>query len=249
MTTDYLLTGAFSGLGESITKLLLNKCDIRVFNIDENYELTMISKFFNTMKKEVVDSNKVKLNVNFIIDCGFSDHQSYIKEDMNGDLMVDSMKNNVSKLYYLDNTFGDMLRYNKGIFIGIGSNAAYTPMTASSNYCMNKAAYEMWFKVRAREEDRLQGKFKSIDGDYVSYICINPILIDDTQMPNNLMNETMKLRNWTKEQTYNDYHKHCHNGISLKVNPTAKFITDLCDRNYEFSRSLNGTVLNIGGNL
>lgn len=251
---NVLMTGAYSGLGKSIAEYYYKLSnDIKVYNFDEKYEFTEVPRSLDYRDRKVInfniDDDVQGFNIETIIDCGFRDKQQYVNEDPFGSDMVQSMKDNVAKLYFLDKHFHDSLIKNQGIFIGIGSNASYMPMTASSNYCMNKAAYEMWFKVRAREEDRLQGKFQSIYGDYVSYICINPILIDDTPMPTNLMYETMVKRGWSYDETYKDYHKHCHNGISLKVEPTAQFIVDLCTHNYSFARTLSGSVLNIGGNL
>lgn len=240
-----LVTGYKSGIGKSLVELYsknISPNDIIVMDKDEIY-------YSLSDLQHPLASSYILRSVDTIVDCGFSNEQRWIHEDPTGSLFIKSMEENVKKLYKLYSEFLKSLRENKGVFIGIGSNSSHNPMTCSSEYCADKTAYEMVLRVMAREEDRLVGKCNNTDGRYCSFICINPVLIDDTPMPINLMNETSKKRGWSKEKTYEDYHKHLHHGIALKTQQVVNFLYYLTVTDRVFARQLSGSVLNIGGEL
>ena len=233
-----LITGVEGSIG---TELLKQLGDTRIYTTSESIGLKDSDYY-----EYVHDTGtwiKVPVlmdDVTAVIDLGCTNDQCWVKDDPDGSKMIESMQNNVAKLYKLYSDNISTLRKNNGVFIGIGSNASYLPMSGSSHYCMEKSAYNMWFRVAAREEDRI-----SQSGDHCNFICINPIAIKDTAMPNHLIKQVMETRGYSYERAYADFYKHCHNSEPISCEDIVKHIIHFLDNN----KGLNGSCIDLGGNL
>ena len=179
-----LITGASSGIGREMIKLLANKYDefVLVGRNKERLEETKIILLGinNTLKIETVPTdvsikqNCINLynnnkNVDLLInDAGFGDYGYFNETDLDKDLLM--INTNISALHILTKLYlKDMVERNSGHILNVASIAGFLPGPLMATYYATKS-YVVRLSEAIREElRRKKSKVK------ISILCPGPV--------------------------------------------------------------------------
>ena len=178
-----LITGASSGIGKDLTKLLINKYDelVLVARNDERLKLLKeelnkipnkrivvialdLSKFENCLKL-FEDHKDIDLLIN---NAGFGDCGYFYKTDLEKD--INMINTNIVAVHTLTKLYlSEMIKNNKGHILNVASIAGFMPGPLMATYYASKS-YVVKFSESIREElKHLKTNVK------ISILCPGPV--------------------------------------------------------------------------
>ena len=200
-----LITGASSGIGRDMAKILSNTYDELVLVARDKERL-------NSLKKEILDKNnniKIKIvsvdltkeddciklyndnkNVDLLINnAGFGDCGKFNETSLDKD--IDMIKTNVIAYHILTKLYlADMMKKNSGHILNVASIAGFMPGPLMATYYATKS-YVVRLSESIREELRREKSKVRI-----SILCPGPV---DTNF-NNRANVKFKLKGMSSEE-------------------------------------------------
>ena len=163
-----IITGASSGIGKEISKILIDKYNAKVIAVSKTEEKLQRVKSELSSDSYIPVSIDVSIKsewdrlLNFIADMGytidgiincagilpkFSKFQNYSCDDV--DKVIST---NFYSVIYSAQTILPILRKNKGIFVSVTSSSALCPFSGVSTYSSSKAGAEQFLECLTNEE-------------------------------------------------------------------------------------------------
>ena len=172
-----LITGAAKGLGKAMKEKLISQghkvygFDMKDGNDIRNPELSEIPDI------DILINNAGVNIINWLEDF----------EESDWDKVMDT---NAKGIYMMTKACLPKLIYNKGTVVNIVSNAAHMPMTCSLAYNASKGAAHIMTLQMARELTKKHG---------ITVFGIAPNKLSGTGMSDDIDNQVVATRGWTKE--------------------------------------------------
>lgn len=172
-----LITGAAKGLGKAMKEKLISQghkvygFDMKDGNDIRNPELSEIPDI------DILINNAGVNIINWLEDF----------EESDWDKVMDT---NAKGIYMMTKACLPKLIYNKGTVVNIVSNAAHMPMTCSLAYNASKGAAHIMTLQLARELTKKHG---------ITVFGIAPNKLSGTGMSDDIDNQVVATRGWTKE--------------------------------------------------
>lgn len=185
MTTTFLITGGYSGLGKAIS-LELEDYDTYVYILDQEdgYDVTdrsSIQKFF----KDFIGEQKIDC----LINCAGIAHLDWFPSITTEQYQKVMDVNALSLMLMVQEALPHLTGH--GVVCNVLSTAAKVPMTNSFAYNASKGAAAMMTRQMARELIKTHG---------ITVFGISPNKLKDTKMTEMIDANVTSLRDWTPEQ-------------------------------------------------
>lgn len=178
-----LITGASSGIGKDLSKLLINKYDELILVARNDERLKKLKEELNNYPNKRIKivamdlsnyKNCIKLfeenkDVDLLInDAGFGDCGYFHKTDLEKD--INMINTNIVALHTLTKLYlSEMIKNNKGHILNVSSVAGFMPGPLMATYYSTKS-YVLRFSESIREELRRQKSNVKI-----SVLCPGPV--------------------------------------------------------------------------
>ena len=224
--SNILVTGSEHGLGKAIVDSLI-KDGHTVFGYDKDQALDV--RWPNPYFLKVIEELDVLINNAGINGIDFLED---LKEE-DWDKIVDT---NAKGIYMMTKACLPKLIESKGTVLNIVSNAAHMPMTSSLAYNASKGAALIMTKQLARELTKRYG---------ITVFSISPNKLHGTAMSEQIDDEVVRTRGWTKEQAVQYQLNGILAGEETPVEAVAEFVTFLLSSK-ERHKYLTGTDIPYG---
>lgn len=172
-----LITGAASGLGKAIAVALrAYQHDVIEFDLAHGHDVLR------------PDLSELK-QLDVLINCAGVNKINWLQSvsDAEWDLVVDT---NAKGIFKMTQAALPLLLASKGTVLNVASNAAHMPMRCSLAYNASKGAALIMTKQLARE----------LTGQGVTVFSISPNKLKGTGMSDDIDEQVVKTRGWTKQQ-------------------------------------------------
>lgn len=221
--SNILITGANSGLGKEMKlKLAEQGHFVYEYNIKDGLDVRNpdISSFKNI---DVLINNAGVNIINWL-------------ENFLEDSWDEVMDTNAKGIYKMSQACLPMLIKNKGTILNIVSNAAHMPMTCSLAYNASKGAAHIMTLQLARELTKKYG---------ITVFGIAPNKLSGTGMSDDIDEQVVKTRGWTKEYAQEYQLNGLLTGEETPTYLLAEFISFLL-QDKEHHKFLSGCVIPYG---
>jgi NAD(P)-dependent dehydrogenase (short-subunit alcohol dehydrogenase family) len=217
-----LVTGSDSGLG----KLLKNKLlwDHQVIDYDRNLGSDVRTPDLGDLEE-----------LDILINCAAINKIDWLENFPEQD-WDDVMDTNAKGIYMMSKACLPMLVKSKGTILNIVSNASHMPMTCSLAYNASKGAAHIMTLQLARELTKKHG---------ITVFGIAPNKLSGTGMSDDIDEQVVKTRGWTKEYAQEYQLNGLLTGEETPPELLAEFITFLL-QDKEHHKYLSGCVIPYG---
>lgn len=237
-----LITGASSGLGLELAKVLSEKNLIYNMDIEKNHYNSQY--FMEQYYADLSDINFIKYiheqkgfpdpSFDIIINNAGVNYIEWIgKIDFNQWDKIMSV--NVRAAAQLVNFFCEDLKKLKGTVLNVISNASHMPMTCSAAYNASKGAMHILTQQMARE----------LSPSGITVFGISPNKMSGTGMSEYIDNRVPDLRGWSKEYAAEYQRKGLLSGEETNPKQIAGIVNYLLQEK-ENHNYLTGCILNLG---
>lgn len=177
---NILITGSGSGLGALLFRILAEEGH-DVFGWDKDRWPNL----------DVRDPDPVFLppELDVLINCAGINKIGWLDEFPAG-AWDEVMDTNAKGIFMMAKACAPLLRKSRGTILNIVSNAAHTPMRCSAAYNASKGAALILTKQLARE----------LASDGITVFSVSPNKLAGTGMSNDIDEQVMKTRGWTREE-------------------------------------------------
>lgn len=243
-----VLTGAASGLGKEIAKIIPATHLICIDKVNLPQDLIqerVLTKDGGILEFKCCDLSNVDwirspeiLNfdqhfpLDFLINCAGENHISYL-QNLDSKTWDYIMNVNVRAPCFLTKRLLPNLILCQGSVVNVISNAAFDPMTATIPYCASKAALLMLTKQLSRELTKMHD---------VNVWGIAPNKLIDTEMSRYVDRMVPIVRGWDAKETSRQYKASHLRDEEIDPAKLAKFIVDTLPH----SRHLSGCIIPYG---
>ena len=218
-----LITGAAKGLGKAMKEKLISQghkvygFDMKDGNDIRNPELSEIPDI------DILINNAGVNIINWLEDF----------EESDWDKVMDT---NAKGIYMMTKACLPKLIYNKGTVVNIVSNAAHMPMTCSLAYNASKGAAHIMTLQLARELTKKHG---------ITVFGIAPNKLSGTGMSDDIDNQVVATRGWTKEHAQQYQLNGLLTGEETPPERLAEFVAFLL-QSKDHHKYLTGCILPYG---
>ncbi len=177
-----LVTGSESGLGFSVSRMLSD---------NGHHVIQFDTKFGNDVRNPNVPGLRDELKeLDVLVNCAGINRINWL-EDVSSQEWDDVVDTNAKGIFMMTQAVLPLLVRSKGTVLNIVSNASHMPMTCSAAYNSSKGAAHILTLQLARELTKRHG---------ICVFGISPNKLSGTGMSDDIDEQVVRTRGWTKEQ-------------------------------------------------